>query len=80
MAAMAYLLFPIDLLRDFIPVAGLVDDVVLLWLAFTILKNLSPRHVVEEHRRIFPDATPSAAEKEGGQVITDVKYRIIDKK
>lgn len=73
--SLAYLLFPLDLLRDFIPVMGLADDLILLVVGFLLLKNLAPRHVVEEHSQIFPRA---AGAKESDQIITDAKYRIID--
>ena len=46
----AYALSPIDLIPDFIPVLGLLDDLVIvpfgLWLAF----HLIPEGIVEEYR------------------------------
>ena len=47
--ALLYLLLPFDLVRDFLPLIGLLDDLVVvtsLILAFIIL---SPRQVVIEH-------------------------------
>jgi uncharacterized membrane protein YkvA (DUF1232 family) len=49
-AAIAYAVSPIDLIPDFIPVIGLLDDLlllpVLIWLAFRLI----PRDVVDECR------------------------------
>ncbi len=49
-AAIAYTVFPIDIIPDFIPVIGYLDDllvvVVFIWLAV----RLTPRHVLEECR------------------------------
>ncbi len=40
-----YLLSPVDLLPDFIPVLGLVDDLVLIPLLIRVLLNRLPAHV-----------------------------------
>jgi len=40
-----YLLSPVDLLPDFIPLLGLVDDLVLIPLAIRALLNRLPPHV-----------------------------------
>ena len=48
-AAIAYILMPVDLLPDFIPFLGQVDDVYLLVLALQRLIASAGRHVVEEH-------------------------------
>lgn len=46
----AYAVSPIDLIPDFIPILGYLDDLLLvpagLWLAL----RLVPRHVLDEHR------------------------------
>ena len=51
----AYALSPIDLIPDFIPVLGYLDDVILLpglmWLAI----RLMPPHLLEENRRRADD-------------------------
>jgi uncharacterized membrane protein YkvA (DUF1232 family) len=42
---LAYALSPIDLIPDFIPVLGLLDDVVLLPLGIALVVKLTPRHL-----------------------------------
>ena len=49
-AVAAYALSPIDLIPDFIPVLGLVDDVVLLPIAIALALRLVPADVIAECR------------------------------
>lgn len=49
-AALLYILSPIDLIPDMIPVLGLVDDVALVMGALRLFETLSPDYVVAEHR------------------------------
>jgi uncharacterized membrane protein YkvA (DUF1232 family) len=49
-AILAYALSPIDLIPDFIPVLGLVDDVVLLPLAIVLAVKMVPPEVMSECR------------------------------
>jgi uncharacterized membrane protein YkvA (DUF1232 family) len=46
----AYALSPVDLIPDFIPVLGLLDDVVLLPLAIIVVLKLIPAEVMAESR------------------------------
>ncbi|MBV8271839.1 MAG: DUF1275 domain-containing transporter [Cupriavidus sp.] len=46
----AYALSPIDLIPDFIPVLGYLDDVVLVPLGVLLVIRLIPAEVMEEHR------------------------------
>jgi uncharacterized membrane protein YkvA (DUF1232 family) len=41
----AYAVSPIDLIPDFIPVLGLLDDVILLPLGIALVVKLTPRHL-----------------------------------
>jgi uncharacterized membrane protein YkvA (DUF1232 family) len=47
----AYALSPIDLIPDFIPVLGLLDDVILVPLGLVLVMHLIPAEVLDEHRR-----------------------------
>jgi uncharacterized membrane protein YkvA (DUF1232 family) len=46
----AYALSPIDLIPDFIPVLGLVDDLVLVPLGVLLVVRLIPPDILAEHR------------------------------
>jgi uncharacterized membrane protein YkvA (DUF1232 family) len=45
-----YALSPIDLIPDFIPVIGYVDDAVLVPLGILLVVRLIPDHIMAEHR------------------------------
>ena len=49
-AVAAYALSPIDLIPDFIPVIGYLDDLVLVPLGLLLMLRLIPAEVLAEHR------------------------------
>jgi len=49
-AVVAYALSPIDLIPDFIPVLGYLDDLLLLPLGILLVRRLIPPHVLQECR------------------------------
>jgi uncharacterized membrane protein YkvA (DUF1232 family) len=49
-AVVAYALSPIDLIPDFIPVLGLLDDLVIVPLGLLVVRALVPKAVLAEHR------------------------------
>ena len=74
--ALVYVVFPIDLIRDTIPLIGRVDDIIILGLAVLFLIKLAPPHVVDEHLgRAAPSDRPE--DKDQSQVV-DGKARFID--
>ena len=46
-----YLLSPIDLIPDFIPVLGYIDDLLILLLALWVFSKLVPQEIVLGHAR-----------------------------
>lgn len=50
MLVAAYALSPIDLIPDFIPVLGLVDDAILIPLGVWLFERLIPAAQFQEHR------------------------------
>lgn len=43
----AYALSPIDLIPDFIPIIGLLDDVIIIPLGLALIIKLTPPHIME---------------------------------
>ena len=50
MCVLAYLVSPIDLIPDFIPVIGYVDDLLLVPAGLLLVIKLIPAEVMAEHR------------------------------
>ena len=48
-ALVGYLASPIDLIPDFIPVLGQLDDLLIVMIGAGLLLRSVPRHVIEEH-------------------------------
>jgi uncharacterized membrane protein YkvA (DUF1232 family) len=48
--AVGYALLPVDVVPDFIPVVGHLDDLVIVPAAVMLALKLMPRGIVEEHR------------------------------
>jgi len=46
-----YALSPIDLIPDFIPVLGYLDDLIIVPLGVSLVLRMIPRDVMDEHRR-----------------------------
>ena len=63
LGVVGYALSPIDLIPDFIPVLGFVDDLLILPLAIVLTIRLIPAAVLEasrEQARMTPDKNPLA--------------------
>ncbi len=46
-----YLVMPLDVLPDFIPILGQLDDIGVVVLGMSLMAKLAPSYVVDEHRR-----------------------------
>jgi uncharacterized membrane protein YkvA (DUF1232 family) len=57
--ALIYVISPIDLIPDFIPVLGQVDDVGIAMLALSLFNALAPADVVAEHQQRLSGGTGS---------------------
>lgn len=68
----AYALSPIDLIPDFIPVLGYLDDVILLPLAILLAVRLIPPDVMREHRASATTALERPASRTTASVIVGI--------
>ncbi|MDE0327735.1 MAG: YkvA family protein [Anaerolineaceae bacterium] len=48
-AAALYLVTPLDLIPDFLPLLGQLDDLALLWGSLRLFRSLAPPALIEEH-------------------------------
>lgn len=71
LAVAAYALSPIDLIPDFIPVLGYLDDIILVPLGILLAVRLIPPEVLAEHRATAVD-TPLRKSKGAAIVIVAV--------
>jgi uncharacterized membrane protein YkvA (DUF1232 family) len=71
-ATAGYALSPIDLIPDFIPVLGYLDDVVIVPLAILLVVRLIPPEVMAEHRAIAAAAAERPVSRTAGIVIVCV--------
>lgn len=65
----AYALSPIDLIPDFIPVLGYLDDLVLLPLAIMLAVRLVPPGVMAEHRAAVVAAEGTPVSRAGAAAV-----------
>jgi len=61
----AYALSPIDLIPDFIPVLGLLDDALLIPLGLWLFVRMVPADLVAEHRAAAADAAERPVSRGG---------------
>jgi uncharacterized membrane protein YkvA (DUF1232 family) len=64
-AVAAYALSPIDLIPDFIPVIGYLDDLIILPLGILLVVSLIPETVMAEYRAKAAEAGPRPASTAG---------------
>ena len=74
--ALLYILSPVDLISDRIPIIGRFDDLLILGLALLFLTKFAPKHIVDEHMgRTPPSERPE--DKDPTKVV-DGSSRLID--
>jgi uncharacterized membrane protein YkvA (DUF1232 family) len=59
-AVAAYALSPIDLIPDFVPILGYLDDLVIVPLGIYLAVRLIPPEIMAEHRRAAAGAPPAS--------------------
>ncbi|WP_313535545.1 YkvA family protein [Sphingomonas sp.] len=68
----AYALSPIDLIPDFIPVLGLVDDALLIPLGVWLFERLIPAEQFAEHRAAAEEASRRPVSRGGIAIVLGV--------
>jgi uncharacterized membrane protein YkvA (DUF1232 family) len=64
-----YALSPIDLIPDFIPVVGYLDDVIIVLLGILMVIKLIPPEIMAEHRELASAAQDRPVSRAAGAVI-----------
>ncbi len=87
-AALAYFIMPIDLLPDFIPVLGQLDEVAIVLLLMRLFISLAPPEVVAEYRGDAPASagagasnqakSSGAAPKPAREDVIDADFRVVN--
>jgi uncharacterized membrane protein YkvA (DUF1232 family) len=75
-AALLYLVSPLDVVPDLVPLLGQVDDVSLVMLALLAFLKLCPREVVAEHERALAGEPPRPADARAEPI--DARYQWVD--
>ena len=65
----AYALSPIDLIPDFVPVLGLLDDLVLVPLGLLLVVRLIPADILAEHRAAAAGVVDRPVSRVGAAVV-----------
>jgi uncharacterized membrane protein YkvA (DUF1232 family) len=73
----AYILSPVDLIPDFIPVLGELDDLAIILLAINMFIRLAPPEVVAEYRSGGTGAGSNVGPADAGGETVDASYRVI---
>src|SRR5947199_10868111 len=68
-AVAGYALSPIDLIPDFIPVLGYLDDVIIVPLGIMLVVRLIPPEIMAEHRDLAAAAQERPISRTAGVVI-----------
>jgi uncharacterized membrane protein YkvA (DUF1232 family) len=70
----AYALSPIDLIPDFVPVLGLLDDLVLVPLGLLLVVRLIPADILAEHRAAAACVADRPVSRAGAAVVVAIWF------
>jgi uncharacterized membrane protein YkvA (DUF1232 family) len=68
-AVAGYALSPIDLIPDFIPVLGILDDLIIVPLGIWLVIALIPEQVMREHRALAAAAAGRPVSRTGAMIV-----------
>ena len=74
--AIVYVISPVDLIRDRVPIIGRFDDLIVVGLALLFLTKLASPAIVDEHMGVEPKS--GRPEDEDPESVVDGKSRLID--
>ena len=67
LALVLYLAMPLDLIPDFIPVLGYLDDILIVGIGAVLLLRSIPRHIIEGHVGRYEEKAREAKELESAR-------------
>ena len=73
--ALIYLISPLDIVPDILPVLGRIDDILVIFIAIAIFLGLSPRKILIEH--LQGTKVPGKTRNDKDRVI-DGQYRNVE--
>ena len=71
-AAIVYLLIPFDIVPDFIPFSGWIDDILVMLLAAAMFLMMAPRDVLMEH------LGRARSKRSGNDKVIDGDYKLLE--
>jgi uncharacterized membrane protein YkvA (DUF1232 family) len=78
-ATLLYLISPVDVMPDLVPLVGQADDLMVVLLGIMAFIKLCPSGVVTEHESAIEGKAPPAASKQADEPI-DVRYQWVNKR
>lgn len=70
-----YVLFPIDIVPDFLPILGQLDDLGVVLAGLKVFEKLVPQHIVREHLDAIQFGTVTVSPNDPNNVIDGSKLR-----
>ena len=74
LAAILYVISPIDIVPDMLPALGRIDDVLVSLLSVALFLGMAPRNVVSQHTR---GTGPTAKDSKSQRSVIEGSYRVV---